>query len=142
MITTHIAEVDGFAVGVGQFAVVHDLQQDIEQVRVRFFDLVEQQNTVRLLINRVREQTALIKTHIARWCANQTGNRVPLHVFRHVEANKLNTHGVRQLLGHLSFTNAGWTREQERANGLFWFAQTGTRQFHAVDKASIASSWP
>ena len=40
----HVAEVDRLAVVVGELAVVHHLQQDVEQVRVRLLDLVEQQH--------------------------------------------------------------------------------------------------
>ena len=36
-----ITEVDSLAVMVGQAAIVHDLQQDVEQVRMRLFDFVE-----------------------------------------------------------------------------------------------------
>ena len=39
-----VAEIDRLAVVVGQLAVVHHLQQDVEQVRMRLLDLVEQQH--------------------------------------------------------------------------------------------------
>jgi hypothetical protein len=45
----HVAEVRLAAVGVGQHAAVHHLQQDVEHVRVRLLDLVEQQHAVRVL---------------------------------------------------------------------------------------------
>ena len=45
----HVPEVGLAAVGVGQHAVVHDLQQDVEDVRVRLLDLVQQQHAVRVL---------------------------------------------------------------------------------------------
>jgi hypothetical protein len=46
---------------IGQRAVVHHLQQDVEQVRVRLLDLVEQQHAVRVLVDAVGQQAALVK---------------------------------------------------------------------------------
>src|SRR5918996_730554 len=42
-----VAEVDGASVPVGQAAVVEDLQQDVEDLRVRLLDLVEEDHRVR-----------------------------------------------------------------------------------------------
>ena len=39
-----VAEIDGLAVVVGELAVVHHLEEDVEQVRVRLLDLVEQEH--------------------------------------------------------------------------------------------------
>ena len=49
-----VAEVGLAAVVVGQRGVVHHLQQDVEDVRVRLLDLVEQQHRVRRLADRRR----------------------------------------------------------------------------------------
>ena len=65
MIRIDVAEVDDLAVVVGQLAVVHDLQQDVEQVRVRLLDLVEQEDAVRVLIDGVGQQAALVEADIA-----------------------------------------------------------------------------
>jgi hypothetical protein len=45
----HVAEVRLATVGIGQHAAVHDLQQDVEDIRMRFLDLVQQQHAVRML---------------------------------------------------------------------------------------------
>src|SRR3546814_2015648 len=45
----HVAEVRLAPVGVGEDAAIHDLQQDVEDVRVRLLHLVEQQHAVRRL---------------------------------------------------------------------------------------------
>jgi hypothetical protein len=47
----HVAEIDLAAVVVGQRAVVHHLQQDVEHVRMRLLDLVEQQHAMRMLVD-------------------------------------------------------------------------------------------
>ena len=58
----------------GQLAVVHHLQQDVEQIRVRLLDLVEQQDAVGMLVDRVGQQTTLVESHIARRRADQARN--------------------------------------------------------------------
>jgi hypothetical protein len=67
----HVAEVGLAAVVVGQRAVVHHLQQDVEDVRVRLLDLVEQQHAVRLLGDGLGQQAALVEADVARRRADQ-----------------------------------------------------------------------
>jgi hypothetical protein len=74
---------------VGQLAVIHHLQQDVEEVRMRLLDLVEQQHAMRVLVDAVGEQAALVEADIAGRRADQPRDGVPLHVFRHVEAQQL-----------------------------------------------------
>jgi hypothetical protein len=81
-----IAEIDRFAMMVGQAAIIHHLQQDVEQVRMRLFDFVEQQHAMRVLIDRIGQQSALIETDITRRRADQAADAVPLHIFAHVES--------------------------------------------------------
>ena len=66
-----VPEIDLLAVRIGQRAVVHHLQQDVEQVRVRLLDFVEQQHAVRMLIDAVGQQAALIVADIARRRADE-----------------------------------------------------------------------
>jgi len=56
---------------VGERAVVHHLQQDVENVRVRLLDLVEEQHRIRLLGDCLGQQPALIETDVPRRSANQ-----------------------------------------------------------------------
>ena len=84
-----VAEVGLAAVVVGERAVVHDLQQQVEHVRMRLLDLVEQQHAVRMLGDRLGEQAALVEADVARRRADQARHRVPLHVLGHVEADEL-----------------------------------------------------
>ena len=49
----NIAEIDRFAVVIGQSAIIHHLQQDVEQIGMRFLNFVEQQYAMRVLINRI-----------------------------------------------------------------------------------------
>jgi hypothetical protein len=46
--------------------MIHDLQQQIKDLRMGLLDLVEQQNTMRILRNRLGQQSALIESDISR----------------------------------------------------------------------------
>jgi hypothetical protein len=89
MIRTTLRKSTLLAVVVGQLAVIHHLQQDVEQVRMGLLDLVEQQHAVRVLVDAIGQQAALVEADIAGRRADQARDRVPLHVFRHVEAQHL-----------------------------------------------------
>ena len=46
MMTTAFLEIDCASLPVGQPAIVQELQQDIQDVRMRLFDLVEQNDRI------------------------------------------------------------------------------------------------
>ena len=62
----HIAEVRLAAVIVGQRTVIHHLQQQVKDVRMRFFDLIKQQYRMRMFNHRIGQQPALIETDVSR----------------------------------------------------------------------------
>ena len=66
-----MAEVGLAAVVVGERPVIHDLQKNVEEVRMRLLDLVEQQHRVRRLVNRIGEQTTLVEADIAGRCPDE-----------------------------------------------------------------------
>ena len=101
----YIAEIDLLAVVIRQLPVIHHLQQDVEEIRVRLLDLVKKQNAMRMLIDAVRQQTALIEPYIARRCANETRYRVALHVLGHIEAEHLDTQNRRELTCNLGLAD-------------------------------------
>jgi hypothetical protein len=67
----HVPEVGLAAVVVGERAMIHDLQQQVEHIGMRLLDFIEQQHAVRMLGHRFGEQAALVETHIARGRADQ-----------------------------------------------------------------------
>src|SRR3546814_4208085 len=103
-------------VGVGEDAAIHDLQQDVEDVRVRLLDLVEQQHAVRRLDDLLGQQAALVEADVARGRADQAADRMRFHVLAHVEAHQLDAQLQRELLGHLGLAHAGGAGEQEVAD--------------------------
>ena len=124
----HVAEVDLLAVVIGQLAVIHDLQEHVEQIRMRLLDLVEQQHAMRMLVDAVGQQAALVEPDIAGRRADQPRDGVALHVFRHVEADQLDAERRRKLLCHFGLADAGRAGEQVAADRLFRLAQAGARE--------------
>ena len=122
-----VAEIRLAAVVVGQRAVIHDLQQQVEHIRMRLLDLIEQQHRMRMLVDRFGQQTALVEADVARRRADQARHRVALHVLGHVEADQLDAERDRELARHFGLADAGRAGEQERADRLALVAQPGAR---------------
>src|ERR1035437_5211635 len=95
---------------------------------MRLLDLVEQQHAMRMLIDAVGEQPALVEADIAGRRTDQTRYRMSLHVFRHIEADELNTKRERKLLGNFGLADAGRPGKQIAADRLFWFALACARE--------------
>ncbi len=60
-----VAEIGLASLVVRERRVVHDLQQDVEDLRVRLFDLVEQQHRVRRLAHDVHELRPVVVSDVA-----------------------------------------------------------------------------
>ena len=61
-----VLEVDDAALGVGQAPVLHHLQEDVEDLRMRLLDLIQQHDAVRPAAHRLGELPPLFVTDIAR----------------------------------------------------------------------------
>jgi hypothetical protein len=83
-----VLEVDGVAEAVGELAVLEDLQQDVEDIGVGLFDLVEQDDGVGRALDALGELAALLVADVARRRADELGDGVLLHELRHVEADE------------------------------------------------------
>ena len=109
---------------------------------MRLLDLVEQQHGVRMLVDRIGQQAALVEADIARRRADQPRDRVPLHVFRHVEADQLDAQGRGELARDLGLADAGRAGEQVVADRLLRVAQSGAGQLdrggERVDRLVLA----
>ena len=114
-----ITEVYRASLSIGQTAILHNLQQQVKHIGMRFFDFVQQYYAVRLTTYRIRQLSALVIAYIARRCAYQTCCGVLFHVFRHIEAQH-STFIAKQLLcqrlRQLSFAYTRRTEEQEGAD--------------------------
>ncbi|ABA48459.1 200 kDa antigen p200, putative [Burkholderia pseudomallei 1710b] len=137
-----VAEIRLAAVVVRQRAVIHHLQQHVEDVRMRLLDLVEQQHAVRLLRDGLGQQAALVEPDVSGRRADQAAHRVTLHVFRHVEADQLDAERERQLARHFGLADARRAGEQERADRLVELAEARARHLdrggERVDRRVLA----
>ena len=86
---------------------------------MRLLDLVEQQHRMRLLVDRIGQQTSLVESDIPRRRTDQPRDRMALHIFRHVEALERNAHDRGKLLGDFGLADTGRAGEQIIANRLF-----------------------
>mmetsp|Transcript_6937 Transcript_6937/g.11067 ORF Transcript_6937/g.11067 Transcript_6937/m.11067 type:complete len:310 (-) Transcript_6937:83-1012(-) len=118
------------ALSVGQHPIVQHLQQHVEHIRMRLFDLIKEDHLIRTPPHRFGQNPALVIADIARRGANQPRDRMLLHELRHVDAN----HGpivVKQKLGQgfgqLGLAHARWTKEQERAQRAVFIIQPRAR---------------
>ena len=107
---------------VCQSCIIHDLQQDIIDVLMRLFNLVEQEHRIRGLADGIRQQSAILVTYISRRRTDEFGNGVFLGIFAHVEAQQFDA----QLTGqHTSDLRLSHTRRPDEQEGCqrFVFVQ-------------------
>jgi hypothetical protein len=120
-----VAKVGLAAGGVGEGRVVHDLEEDREQVGVGLLDLVEDDDGVRRLGDGVGEQAALVEADVAGRGADEAADGVLLHVLGHVEAEQRDGEQLGEGLGELGLADAGRAGEQERADRLVGAREAG-----------------
>jgi hypothetical protein len=89
MISTVLRKSTVRPLSVGQPSVVEDLQERVEHIGVRFLDLVEQHDGVRLAPHRLGELPALLVPDVAGGGADHPADGVPLLILRHVETDQM-----------------------------------------------------
>ncbi len=80
---------------------------------------------MRLLVDRIGEQAALVEADVAGRGADQARDRVALHVLGHVEADQFDPHDPGELARDLGLADPGRAREQVAADRLLGIAQAG-----------------
>ena len=124
-----VLEVHAATLGVGDNAVLQDLQQDVPHILVCLLDLVEQHHGVGLTAHLLGQLAALLVTHIAGRRTDQARDGVLLHVLGHVDTHHgvlVTEHGLSQRLAQLGLAHARGTQEQEGADGPLGVLQTHT----------------
>ena len=144
---THIAghdddrvlEVHRAALVVRQAAVVEHLQQHVEDVRVRLFDLVEEDHGVGLAPDGLRELSALVVTDVSRRRSDEPRGAELLLIFAHVDPR----HHVLvveevfgERLGQLRLTDARSAEENERSDGALRVLQPRPTAAHGVSNGA------
>ena len=122
-----VLEVHPAALGIGDDAVLQDLQQDVPHILMGLLDLVEQHHGIGLTAHLLGELAALLVAHIAGRRADQTRHRVLLHVLGHIDTHHgvlVAEHRLRQGLAQFSLAHARGAQEQEGADGPLGVLQT------------------
>mmetsp|Transcript_8240 Transcript_8240/g.21972 ORF Transcript_8240/g.21972 Transcript_8240/m.21972 type:complete len:302 (-) Transcript_8240:1488-2393(-) len=114
-----ILEVHMSALGGGEPAVLHDLKQDVEHVRVRLFDFVKKHDAGGPPPHRLCQLATILITLKAWRRANHPAHTVPLHVLAHVQAHQSVLRPVvllSQRLHQLCLADACGPHQQERSH--------------------------
>ena len=82
-----VRKVHRAALTIGQAAIVEYLKQNVEDVGMRFFDLVEQHHLIGPTPDSLGQDTAFFISDIARRCTDQPRYAVLFHEFGHINAD-------------------------------------------------------
>src|SRR6202140_2286559 len=118
-----VAEVDGPALAIRQTSIVEDLQQDVEDVRVRLLDLVEEHHRIRPPANQLRQLTTLVLADVARRRTEHAGDGVLFLVLRHVQPDQrlfIIEEELGQRAGELGLAHTGRAEKDEGAHWPVW----------------------
>ncbi len=124
-----VLEIDHASLRVRQTAIVEDLQQNIEYVRMSFFDLVKKHDRVRPPPHGFGQLAAFLVADVSRRSTDHSGDGVFLHIFRHIEPDH-RTFVVEKKLGECTsrfgLTDTCRAQEYERSHGPVRVLQPGT----------------
>src|SRR6185436_6587784 len=70
----HVLEAVRSTVTVSETAVIEHLQQDVEDVRMRLLDLIEEEHREGPAPDRFSELPALLEPDVPGWCADKTSD--------------------------------------------------------------------
>ncbi len=128
-----VLEVHRPALIIGQTAVIQQLQQDIEHIRMGFFDLVKQDYAVRLPSYGFGQLAALVVAHVSRRRSYQSGDGVLLHVLGHIDTDHVLLvveQRFGQSLGQLGLADAGRSEEDEGTDRPVFILEPGPCSEH------------
>ena len=120
-----VPEVDGWALAIGQAAIVEDLEEEIEDIRVGLLDLIEEDHLVRPAADHLGQLPALL---IAGRRPDQTRDGELLHVLAHVDPSHrlvVIEQELREGARQLGLPDARRAEEEERAERPARVAKTG-----------------
>ena len=107
------------AFAIGQAAIIENLQEDVEDVRMGLFDFVEEDDAVRTTADGFSELAPFIIADISRRSPDQAGYGMFFHVFRHIDTDDVAfiiEEGFSQGLGQFGLADTGRAEEDEGTN--------------------------
>ena len=125
-----VLEIDLPPQAIRKQPVVQDLQEHVEDIRMSFFDLIEQHHRIRAAPHFFGQLPALFIAHVTRRGAEQPGTRKFLLVFRHVNSNQ-GILGIEQELrqspGQFGLADTRRSQENEGPDRLARLLEAGPR---------------
>src|SRR5262249_9615156 len=82
-----VLEVHRTSLSISQAAIIHDLQERVEDLWMRLLNLVEEDDAVGATTYLLGQLTTFVITNVPRRTTEETGNGMRLHVLGHVEAD-------------------------------------------------------
>mmetsp|Transcript_39172 Transcript_39172/g.91815 ORF Transcript_39172/g.91815 Transcript_39172/m.91815 type:complete len:230 (+) Transcript_39172:668-1357(+) len=123
------------ALGIGQMAVLEDLQHQVKDVRVRLLDLIKENEAVRFPPHCVRQLALFVVPNVPGRTPDQLRHGMLLHELAHIQAD----HGVfhaeicfGQRLAKLRLPDAGGAAEDEGCDGPLGILQPCTGTAHGL----------
>ena len=130
-----VFEIDGPPLSVREPTVIEHLQQHVEDVVMRLFDLIKQHHAVRPAPDRFAELAAFFVADISGRRADEPRDGVLFHVFAHVDAHHrifVVKQKFRECASQLGLANAGRPHEDERADRPVRVLQAAARATHRI----------
>ena len=125
-----VSEIDFAGKAIGDLTVLENLQEYVPDIRMGFFDFIEKDDAVGAAADFFGELATLFVADVAWRRADEAGDVKLLHVFGHIELDE----GILfpedlfgEGFGQVGFADAGWTEEEERADGAFGVFEIGAR---------------
>ena len=122
-----ILEVHQPAFVVCQTTVIQHLQQDVEHIRMRFFDFIEQNHRVRFSTNCFGQLTAFVIAYVSGRRTDESGGAEFLLVLTHIDTGHhvlVVEEVVCEGFGQFSLTDTCSAEEDERTDRSFRILQT------------------
>ncbi len=124
-----VLKVNRATMTIGEPTVIHNLKQGIEDLRMRFFNLIQQDNAIGSASDCLSELPTFLKTDVSRRCADEPGDGVLLLVLGHVQTHH-SVLIVKEEPGksarQFGLSHAGRTEEHKATDGSFRVFQPGT----------------
>ena len=142
-----VLEVDLATLGVGEATLFEDLQQDVEDVRVRLLDLVEEDDRVGLAADLLGELAALVEADVARRRADEAARPCASPCTRtcraEISASSLPNRKSASALDSSVLPTPDGPRKMNEPLGRFgFFRPARVRRIALLTRPMTASSWP
>ncbi len=128
-----IAEVRLAALVVGKRCIIHDLEKNIVDVGMGFFDFIKKHDCIRCLADCIGQQAAFFIADISGRRPDQTAHSMLFLIFAHVEAMQGNRKMLGELARKLCFSDTRRADKKEIRDWLVWRAESCSGTFDCSD---------